>query len=214
MEIFFSALLGGLLAILGGISAQRYQDYLRQKNKDTNRLTEALELLLYLRSVSQRDAPVVKRQYQILDNINKLDIISKTLIRRKHKEIKSKIYKYSSDNKRAYTLTNEAEEKLNEGLDQLINDLEKQLKSGSKKGRGKMHRKRKVGIILILIGLGIPLVLFFFQEDDRILLKSPETIVVERKLTPDEIKALKEEMKSKALTFSEFADRQRLDEGI
>ena len=54
-----------------------------------------------------------------------------------------------------------------------------------------MNKKRKVGILLILIGVGIPLVLFFFQEDGEIRLGRTIIKEVERNLTPEEIEIIK-----------------------
>lgn len=54
-------------------------------------------------------------------------------------------------------------------------------------------RKRKAGVLLILIGIGIPLVLFFFQNNyGEISFGSPVFKRIERKLNPDEIKAYEE----------------------
>lgn len=50
-----------------------------------------------------------------------------------------------------------------------------------------MNKKRRIGILLILIGVGIPLVLFFFQEDGEIRLGRDVVKEVERNLTPEEI---------------------------
>lgn len=47
-------------------------------------------------------------------------------------------------------------------------------------------RRIKIGIIFILLGIGIPLVLYFFQ-DDGVVLEIPITKVIERKLTPSEV---------------------------
>jgi len=67
---------------------------------------------------------------------------------------------------------------------------------------GEMIRRRKVGILLILIGIGIPLVLFFFQnrKGDLTILKPKfktehrEKIynreMIPEKLTPAEVAAL------------------------
>lgn len=57
-----------------------------------------------------------------------------------------------------------------------------------------MIKKRKMGILLILIGIGIPLVLAFFQDDGKLNLGSPTYKVIERKLTPTEIEAIEEKM--------------------
>ena len=54
-----------------------------------------------------------------------------------------------------------------------------------------------MGILLILIGIGIPLVLAFFQDDGKLNLGSPTYKVIERKLTPTEIEAIEEKMAAK-----------------
>lgn len=51
-------------------------------------------------------------------------------------------------------------------------------------------KKRKAGILLILIGVGIPLVLFFFQNNGEFVLKERELKVIKRVLTPSELSAL------------------------
>ncbi len=54
-----------------------------------------------------------------------------------------------------------------------------------------MNKRKITGIILFLIGLGMPLVLYFFQEDGVVwTINIHKTI--ERKLTKDEINALNE----------------------
>jgi len=50
-----------------------------------------------------------------------------------------------------------------------------------------MNKKRKFGILLILIGFGIPLVLFFFQDDGDLNMGNPTYKVIERELTSNEI---------------------------
>ena len=60
-----------------------------------------------------------------------------------------------------------------------------------------MTKKRKVGIFLLLIGIGIPSVLFFFQDDGNLNLGSPTYKEIERKLTPTEIEAIEEKMAAK-----------------
>jgi len=39
-----------------------------------------------------------------------------------------------------------------------------------------MNTKRKFGVILILVGIGIPLVLYFFQESGEITLKKTKLL--------------------------------------
>ena len=79
-----------------------------------------------------------------------------------------------------------------------------------------MNKKRKIGILLILIGVGIPLVLFFFQEDGEIRLGRTIIKEVERNLTPEEIefrkrqKELIEAEKAK-LTKKEIEDMSLYD---
>jgi len=51
-------------------------------------------------------------------------------------------------------------------------------------------RRIKIGIIFILLGIGIPLILYFFQ-DDGVLLEIPINKVIERKLNPNEIEEIK-----------------------
>jgi len=47
-------------------------------------------------------------------------------------------------------------------------------------------------VLLILIGIGIPLVLFFFQNDENIDLRKRRVKTVERELTPKEIESFKD----------------------
>jgi len=62
-----------------------------------------------------------------------------------------------------------------------------------------MTKQRKIGLLLVLIGIGIPLVLVCFQNEDlEFTLRSPTYKEVERSLTPDEIKVIKE-LKNKSL---------------
>lgn len=68
-------------------------------------------------------------------------------------------------------------------------------------------KKRKIGILLVLIGIGIPLVLFFFQDDGYIYFGDFRYKEIERKLTPGEIKAL-EDIKRNRMTFSPSAIEQ------
>ncbi len=52
-------------------------------------------------------------------------------------------------------------------------------------------KKRKAGILLILIGVGIPLVLFFFQDGGDFDLGNWNLKTLERELTLEEIKMIK-----------------------
>jgi len=57
-----------------------------------------------------------------------------------------------------------------------------------------MKRQIKTGLLIIVIGIGIPIVTFFFQTEDLVFnLGSPTYKEIERTLTPDEIKALEED---------------------
>lgn len=52
-----------------------------------------------------------------------------------------------------------------------------------------MNRRKIIGILLILIGLGFPLVLYFFQDDGvMFIIKTHKQI--QRNLNPDEVNAL------------------------
>lgn len=84
------------------------------------------------------------------------------------------------------------------------------LSKEKRKMGGKMNKKRKVGILLILIGIGIPLVLLFFQEDGEIRLGREVVKEVERNLTPEEIEFIK---KQKELIESEKAKLPKIPEG-
>lgn len=59
-----------------------------------------------------------------------------------------------------------------------------------------MIKKRKIGIILILIGIGIPLVLFFFLEDGIVYTIETQKILV-RKLSHKEVMTLKSMLNKK-----------------
>jgi len=59
-----------------------------------------------------------------------------------------------------------------------------------------MKEARKSGVSLILIGLGIPLVLFFFQTDGEFRFVG-KVQVFERSLTPAEINSLKKVIQEK-----------------
>jgi hypothetical protein len=60
-----------------------------------------------------------------------------------------------------------------------------------------MNTKRKLGVILILVGIGIPLALYFFQVSGEITFK--EDKIIERVLTENEKqKIVKAEEKYKA----------------
>ena len=69
---------------------------------------------------------------------------------------------------------------------------------------GKMNRKRKIGISLILIGLAIPIVLFFFQEDG-VIYSYQIYKTVERKLSPEESFTFRE-LAKKDLKIEEHFD--------
>jgi len=76
-----------------------------------------------------------------------------------------------------------------------------------------MNIKRKIGILLILIGIGTPLVLFFFQEKGTIFtIASSKTI--NRRLTPNEIYTLKKisELKEKAREAKENEKKWSFEE--
>lgn len=70
-------------------------------------------------------------------------------------------------------------------------DSDENIPKEKRKIGGKMNIKRKIGILLILIGIGIPLVLFFFQEEGEIRLGRTIIKEVERNLTPEEIEFIK-----------------------
>lgn len=56
-----------------------------------------------------------------------------------------------------------------------------------------MKKQIKTGLLIIVIGIGIPIVSFFFQTEDLVFkLGSPTYKEIERKLTPVEIKAIEE----------------------
>lgn len=59
-----------------------------------------------------------------------------------------------------------------------------------------MKEARKRGVSLILIGVGIPLILFFFQTSGEFRFLG-NVQVFERSLTPAEIKAIKQAIKEK-----------------
>jgi len=67
-----------------------------------------------------------------------------------------------------------------------------------------MNKKRKTGILLILIGIGIPLVLFFFQEDGEIRIKNFLLKEIERNLSQSEIRAIEEKKELKKNSMSDF----------
>jgi len=81
-----------------------------------------------------------------------------------------------------------------------------------------MHRGSKIGIILILIGIGIPLVLCFFQ-DDGVIYEIQTSKVIERKLNPAEIESIKAKIKKLNETtteiesyFDRLTKQSRIDE--
>jgi hypothetical protein len=55
---------------------------------------------------------------------------------------------------------------------------------------------RKTGILLILIGIGLPLILSFFQDEGEFRFFSA-SLIAERSLTPDEIASIKKVMAGK-----------------
>jgi len=72
-----------------------------------------------------------------------------------------------------------------------------------------MTKKKKIGIILILVGVGIPLVLFFFQENGDLKFKNPTVKVIERKLNPKEIEIIekkREEDKTRKTSYLTYLD--------
>jgi len=75
-------------------------------------------------------------------------------------------------------------------------------KNFSLKGRV-MSTKRRTGVLLILIGIGIPLILFFFQEDGEFRFFN-SGIVSERSLTKSEIKEIKKAIEEKKKHMSEI----------
>jgi len=72
-----------------------------------------------------------------------------------------------------------------------------------------MNKKRKIAILLILIGIGIPLILFFFQEDN-VLYEIYGTKEVKRELTPGEISAIKK-TKERAKSIMPEQERRRYE---
>ena len=78
-----------------------------------------------------------------------------------------------------------------------------------------MNKKRKIGILLILIGVGIPLVLFFFQEDGEIRLGRTIIKEVERNLTPEEIEIIKRQKELiEALEKVKMTEKEIEDMGL
>lgn len=73
-----------------------------------------------------------------------------------------------------------------------------------------MKEARKSGISLILIGIGIPLILFFFQSNGEFRFVG-NVKVFERSLTPAEVKAIKEAINEKKENMSII---QKTVEGI
>ena len=69
---------------------------------------------------------------------------------------------------------------------------------------------RKVGILLILIGIGLPLILSFFQEEGEFRFFSSSSVMV-RTLAPAEIAAIKREMAEKKQRMDAF---QRISEEV
>jgi hypothetical protein len=75
---------------------------------------------------------------------------------------------------------------------------------------GKMNRKGKIGISLVLIGFAIPIVLFFFQEDGAIY-ESQTTNAFERTLTPEEVLLVQKKLDELEKKMDRIEDRiQRL----
>ena len=63
-----------------------------------------------------------------------------------------------------------------------------------------MNKKRKIGAFLILLGIGIPLVFFFFQENDQIFtIRTAKSF--SRKLNAEEIKTLEKIASYKGLKW-------------
>lgn len=76
-----------------------------------------------------------------------------------------------------------------------------------------MNRKRKIGILLILIGVGVPIVLYFFQEDGEIRLGKSIIKEVERNLTPEEIEFVKlEKNLQEKLRKMKISEKERGEE--
>jgi hypothetical protein len=74
-----------------------------------------------------------------------------------------------------------------------------------------MTKKRKIGILLILIGVGIPLVLFFFQHRGYLYFGNPTYKLIERKLTPDEIEILNKKALAANAWFRKLEKKESLE---
>jgi len=72
-----------------------------------------------------------------------------------------------------------------------------------------MTKKRKVGIFLLLIGIGIPSVLFFFQDDGILLEYKFQEKTVKRNLTKTELEKI-DWVRSSAASWNEY--RAKKDE--
>jgi hypothetical protein len=80
-----------------------------------------------------------------------------------------------------------------------------------------MNRKRKTGISLILIGLAIPIVLFFFQYDYGVIYESQTTNVFERTLTPEEVLLVQkklDELENKMVAIEDSIQRAILRQAV
>ncbi len=75
-----------------------------------------------------------------------------------------------------------------------------------------MNKKGKIGILLILIGIGIPLVLFFFQEDGEIRLGRTIIKEVERNLTPEEIEFRKRQIELIETEKAKLTKKEKLED--
>ena len=73
-----------------------------------------------------------------------------------------------------------------------------------------INERRKTGALLILIGIGLPLILSFFQQEGELRFFS-STMIAERSLTPREIHAIQKAIKRHKDKMSET---QRIVEEI
>lgn len=74
-----------------------------------------------------------------------------------------------------------------------------------------MNKKRKFGILLILIGFGIPLVLLFFQDNGDLNIGNPTYKVIERKLTPTEIETIEEKIAARNSWLKNLENKETLE---